>query len=514
MSIRPQPIALIILDGWGYREEIEANAIAQAKKPHWDYLWQHYPHTLVSGSGRCVGLPDGQMGNSEVGHLNMGAGRIVHQDLTLIDLAIANGDFFTNPILTQTINQTIKDKKALHILGLLSPGGVHSHERQIMALLELAAKQKASKVYIHAFLDGRDTPPKSAESSLSNLMAHCQTLECGKIVSIIGRYYAMDRDKRWERIQKAYELLTSGKGEFEACDPLQGLYNAYARGETDEFVKATSIHEPHTQPITIDENDAVIFMNFRADRAREITQAFIDPHFTGFSRSHWPKVNFVSLTEYDPTFKVGIAFLSEPLNNIFGEYISKHDLSQLRIAETEKYAHVTFFFNGGIETPYPLEDRLLIPSPKVATYDLQPEMSAPLVTERLINAIENQQYDVIICNFANPDMLGHTGNLQATIKAIEVIDTCLGKIVTALQSVGGEAIITADHGNAELMFNEKTQQPHTAHTHERVPLIYFGRKATIAKSNGILSDIAPTLLYLLDLPKPKEMTGQSLLQLI
>jgi 2,3-bisphosphoglycerate-independent phosphoglycerate mutase len=514
MSERPRPIALIILDGWGYREDPEANAIAKAHKPHWDTLWKQYPHTLISGSGRCVGLPEGQMGNSEVGHLNMGAGRIVHQDLTRIDLAIANGDFFTNSVLTEVIEKTIKNKKPLHILGLLSPGGVHSHERQIMALLTLAAKQKASEVYIHAFLDGRDTPPKSAESSIATLIAHCKNLSCGKIVSIIGRYYAMDRDKRWERIQKAYDLLTMGKADYEAPDALLGLHNAYERGETDEFVKATSIHSSLEPPIKINDNDAVIFMNFRADRAREITHAFIDSNFTGFPRTYWPKVNFVTLTEYDPTFNTPIVFPSESLHNIFGEYISALGLKQLRIAETEKYAHVTFFFNGGIEKPYPLEDRILIPSPKVATYDLQPEMSALEVTERLVTAIKDNQYDVIICNFANPDMLGHTGNLEATIQAIEVIDRCLHKITDALQSVGGEAIITADHGNAELMFNEKTQQPHTAHTHELVPLIYFGRKATITKTNGILSDIAPTLLYLMNLPIPEDMTGQSLLQLI
>jgi 2,3-bisphosphoglycerate-independent phosphoglycerate mutase len=542
MPQQPRPIALIILDGWGYREEPEANAIAQANKPNWDNLWQHYPHTLVSGSGRCVGLPDGQMGNSEVGHLNMGAGRIVHQDLTRIDLAIAKGDFFINPVLTHTIDQTIKEKKALHIIGLLSPGGVHSHENQIQALVTLAAKQLAmtakqlataakqqakttkqqttaakqlaTQVYIHAFLDGRDTPPRSAATSLAALTQHCATLKCGKIASIIGRYYAMDRDKRWERIQKAYDLLTSGTAEYHATDPLIALEQAYQRGETDEFVKATSIHDPANTPITINDGDAVIFMNFRADRAREITHAFIDSDFTGFKRAAWPKVNFVTLTEYDATFNTPIAYPNEPLNHILGEYLSELGLHQLRIAETEKYAHVTFFFNGGIEKPYPLEDRILIPSPKVTTYDLQPEMSAPELTERLIDAIQSQQYDVIICNFANPDMLGHTGNLQATIKAIEVIDTCLGKIITALKTVSGEAIITADHGNAELMFDKKTQQPHTAHTSELVPLIYFGRKATITKPKAILSDIAPTLLYLLNIEKPKEMTGQSLLQLI
>jgi 2,3-bisphosphoglycerate-independent phosphoglycerate mutase len=513
MSQPPRPIALIILDGWGYREATEANAIAQANKPTWDHLWQHYPHTLVSGSGRCVGLPEGQMGNSEVGHLNMGAGRIVHQDLTRIDLEIADGHFFNNPVLSQTITQTVQAKKALHILGLLSPGGVHSHEQHIAALVELAAKHHATEVYIHAFLDGRDTPPQSAAASLNTLMQHCETLKCGKIASIIGRYYAMDRDKRWERIQQAYDLLTLGQGDYQAADALQGLQLAYARGETDEFVKATSIQQPGIAPITINENDSIIFMNFRADRARELTQAFIDPNFAGFARKRWSKTNFVTLSEYDATFNTPIAYPTATLNNLFGEYISERGLTQLRIAETEKYAHVTFFFNGGKEQPSPGEDRVLIPSPKVATYDLQPEMSAPQLTDRLVDAIKSQKYDVIICNFANPDMVGHTGNLNATIKAIEVIDACLTKIIAALKSVGGEAIITADHGNAELMFNADTQQPHTAHTQELVPLVYFGRNAIITKPHAILSDIAPTLLYLLGCPQPPEMTGQSLLQL-
>lgn len=514
MFQRPRPLALIILDGWGYREEVHANAIAQAKKPNWDALWQDYTHTLISGSGKCVGLPEGQMGNSEVGHLNMGAGRVVHQDLTRIDLAIENGEFFSNPVLTEALRHTVQTKKALHILGLLSPGGVHSHEEHIIALVKLATQLNVTDVYLHIFLDGRDTPPKSAEASLNHLVKNCETLQCGKVISLIGRYYAMDRDKRWERIQKAYDLLTLGACEYQATTPLQGLQQAYERGETDEFVKATSIHDSNTAPTTIQEGDTIIFMNFRADRAREITRAFIDYDFTGFNRTKWPSVNFVTLTEYDATFKTPIAFPSISLNHIFGEYISSLGLRQLRIAETEKYAHVTFFFNGGIEKPFPLEDRILIPSPKVATYDLQPEMSAFEVTDQLVAAIKSAFYDVIICNFANPDMVGHTGNLSATIQAIETIDNCLGKITSALKSAGGEAIITADHGNAELMFNEKTQQPHTAHTHELVPLIYMGRKAKITKSTPTLSDIAPTLLYLMGLQKPSEMTGQALLQLI
>lgn len=509
MTTPHRPLALIILDGWGHREEKKDNAIAAARKPNWDKLTQNYAHTLISGSGRCVGLPDGQMGNSEVGHLNMGAGRIVHQDLTRIDSAIADKSFFTNTILLQAINQATKTGKAIHILGLLSPGGVHSHENHIQAIVELAAQQHAKDVYIHAFLDGRDTPPRSAQASLEALNQHCEKLNCGKIASIIGRYFAMDRDKRWDRVQKAYDLLTLGKADFKAPDAISALQQAYERDENDEFVQATQI-----LPATVNDGDVIIFMNFRADRAREITRAFVDPNFDGFTRAKWPKLaEFVSLTEYDKTLKTKIAFAPEQLNNILGEYLSHLGLHQLRIAETEKYAHVTFFFNGGIEKPFSGEDRVLIPSPKVATYDLQPEMSAYELTDKLVEQIKNQRYDVIICNFANPDMVGHTGNFAAAVKAIETIDTCLGKIIAALQEVGGEAIITSDHGNAEMMFDVNTQQPHTAHTSELVPLIYVGRSAKTCKTNGILSDIAPTMLYLMGLPKPTEMTGSSLFEL-
>lgn len=508
MLKRPRPFALIILDGWGHREETDANAIAQAKKPNWDSLWQHYSHTLISGSGRCVGLPEGQMGNSEVGHLNMGAGRVVHQDLTRIDAAIANKTFFANPTLVHTIDQAVQSHKAIHILGLISSGGVHSHEQQIQAVIELAAQHHAKEVYIHAFLDGRDTPPQSAKTSLESLMHRCQELHCGKIVSIIGRYYAMDRDKRWDRIQKTWDLLTQGIADYQANDATSALALAYQRGETDEFVKPTSI----TPAVTIQEGDTVIFMNFRADRARQITRAFIEADFNEFPRSTHPTVNFVTLTEYDATFNVPVAFAPERLNNILGDYLSSLGLHQLRIAETEKYAHVTFFFNGGIEKPYPLEDRILIPSPKVATYDLKPEMSAFALTDSLIREIKNDRYDVIICNFANPDMVGHTGNLPATIKAIETVDTCIGKIITALQEKGGEAFITSDHGNAELMFDAKSNQPHTAHTHELVPLLYIGRDARVIKTNGTLSDIAPSMLHLMGLSKPSEMTGQPIFE--
>jgi len=507
--VKNRPLALIILDGWGYRKAPEHNAIAAAQKPTWDRLWQSCPHALIEGSGLAVGLPEGQMGNSEVGHLNMGAGRIVYQDLTRIDQAIEDRHFFSNPILLESINKALSRQKAIHILGLLSPGGVHSHEKHLYALIQLLAEQKANKVYWHPFLDGRDTPPQSAKTSLQTLMALCEKYHCGQIASLIGRYYAMDRDKRWDRIQKAYELFTSGKAEAHAEDALTGLELAYARGETDEFVKPTRIHH---SPV-IQTGDLVLFMNFRADRAREITHAFIDDEFTGFTRLIHPKVDFVTLTEYDKRFKMPVVFPPESLKNILADYLSHLGLRQLRIAETEKYAHVTFFFNGGIETPYPGEDRLLIPSLKIPTYDLQPEMSAFEITRELVAAIKKEYYDVIICNFANPDMVGHTGNFAAAVRAIEVIDQCLHEIISALHAVGGEALITSDHGNAELMFDPNTGQPHTAHTQELVPLLYVGREVRITHPQGRLSDLAPTMLYLMGLKPPPEMTGRPLFQL-
>jgi len=510
----PRPMTLIILDGWGYREAKEANAIAAAHKPNWDRYWQTHPHTLVSGSGRCVGLPEGQMGNSEVGHLNMGAGRIVYQDFSRIDAAIENGDFFTNKSLINALQQAKNTQKAVHLIGLLSPGGVHSHERHFYALMKLAAEMQIPSLYLHPFLDGRDTAPRSAMDSLLALDTLCHKLHCGKIVSLIGRYYAMDRDKRWERVEQAYNLLVLGQANYHAATAAKGLELAYLRRENDEFVDATSIHAEGDASVTIKDGDVVIFMNFRSDRARELTQAFIDEDFQGFTRQKKPHLGmFVCLSEYDTRFSAPVAFPSQPLNNILAAYLSQLGLRQLRIAETEKYAHVTFFFNGGVEQPYPGEDRLLIPSLKIATYDLQPQMSAPDITECLINEIKNQHYDFIVCNFANPDMVGHTGNFDATVKAIETIDTCLGQIISALELVGGEAIITADHGNAELMFNQNTNQAHTAHTNDPVPFLFIGRNAMIVKENGKLSDIAPTILYLMGLPQPIEMTGETLLKL-
>lgn len=423
--------------------------------------------------------------------------------------------FFSNPVLTKAFAKAKSTGKAVHVMSLLSPGGVHSHEQHLYALVEMAAREQVSDFYIHAFLDGRDTPPQSAAQSLMQLDETCKRTGYGRIVSLIGRYYAMDRDKRWERVKIAYELLTEGKATYVAETALQGLELAYECGETDEFVKATAIRHENAKAVTIQDGDIVIFMNFRADRAREITQAFIEPDFSGFKREVTPALGeFVCLTEYDVRFNTPVAFTPESLNNILGEIVSQAGLHQLRIAETEKYAHVTFFFNGGVEQPFPNEDRILVPSPKVATYDLQPEMSAYELTAKLVDAIKSDRYDLIICNFANPDMVGHSGNLAATIKAIETIDTCLGKIRKAIKETGGEMIITADHGNAEMMFDPSTQQPHTAHTNHLVPFVYAGRKAEIINKNGKLSDIAPTLLYLMSLPQPPEMTGKSLLKLV
>lgn len=508
-------LVLIILDGWGYSESPQHNAIYSANTPNWDNLWLQNTHTLIHGSGESVGLPDGQMGNSEVGHLNIGAGRVVYQDFTRIDKAIKDGDFFKNSVLLNAIQKAKNNNKAIHVMGLLSPGGVHSHEQQIMALLKLAAQQNVQDIYFHAFLDGRDTPPKSAEASLQLLQKKCDELNAGKIASIMGRYYAMDRDKRWDRIQTAYDLLTSGIANFHAESAEEALMQAYARGETDEFVKPTAIHAVNTKPIQIDDGDVIIFMNFRADRARQLTRVFTDPTFHEFNRKKCPAISeFVSLTQYAADIKTEIAFPPDNLTQVLGAYIAELGLKQLRIAETEKYAHVTFFFNGGIEKPFAGEERILVPSAKVATYDLQPQMSADELTDRLVAAIHSQQYSLIVCNFANPDMVGHTGDFSATVKAIEAIDQALGKINVALRAVGAEAIITADHGNAECMFDEKTQQPHTAHTISPIPCIYIGRPAKVVFEDGTLSDIAPTILYLMGLQQPKEMTGHRLFELI
>jgi len=511
MTDHAKPMLLVVLDGWGYTETVEANAIAAAKKPVWDRLWGTFPHTLINGSGASVGLPADQMGNSEVGHLNLGAGRVVYQEYTRVSRSIKTGSFYTNQTLVDAVQHAIDNGKAVHILGLLSPGGVHSHEEHIHAMVELAVKQGAKQVYLHAFLDGRDTAPRSAADSITKMEEKFAEFGGGRFASIIGRYYAMDRDHRWPRIQQAYDLITQGKAEFVAETALAGLEQAYQRDESDEFVQATAIVPAGSQAVRVEDGDVMVFMNYRSDRARQITRPFIEPDFDAFAREYFPKLGkFVSLTEYKSDFDIPVAYPPDRLHNVFGEYISGLGLHQLRIAETEKYAHVTFFFNGGREEPFEFEDRVLISSPNVPTYDLQPQMSAPEVTDKLVAAIESGKYDAIICNYANPDMVGHTGNFEATVKAIEAIDACLGRVVAAIEKVGGEMLITADHGNAEMMRNPETKQAHTAHTTNLVPLIYIGRDFRLL-SQGTLSDIAPTMLELMGLPQPTEMSGRSLI---
>lgn len=507
------PVCLLILDGFGYREEVKDNAIAQAKKPNWDALWKQFPHTLINASEHFVGLPDGQMGNSEVGHLNIGAGRVVFQDFERINNSIASGEFFEHPELKPALLNIKATGKALHIFGLLSDGGVHSHQDHIHAMVTMAAKLGLNKVYVHAFLDGRDTPPISAAPYIDALDAHCKAQGVGKIASISGRFYGMDRDKRWPRVEAAYTLFTEGIGEFTAETAAAGLQDAYARGEEDEFVKTTAIRQAGEAPIHLEDGDCVVFMNFRSDRARQLTHALLAEDFDGFHRRHQPKLaNYYTLTMYDKKeVKAVPLFPPQEVRNTFGEYLANQGLTQLRIAETEKYPHVTFFFNGGEEKVFAGEDRILVPSPKVETYDLQPEMSAFEVTEKLEEAILSKKYHAIICNFANCDMVGHSGNLNAAIMAVETLDTCIGRVVNAMQSIGGEVLITADHGNAELMFDAQNNQPHTQHTTNLVPLIYIGRNVSL-QNGGALSDLAPTLLQMMGLAQPSEMTGKSLVR--
>ncbi|GKX50837.1 2,3-bisphosphoglycerate-independent phosphoglycerate mutase [Budvicia aquatica] len=510
MSTVKKPIVLVILDGYGHREEQQDNAIVNAKKPVMDELWKNYPHTLIAASGLDVGLPDGQMGNSEVGHVNLGAGRIVYQDLTRLDKEIKDGDFFTNATLTSAVDKAVAAGKAVHIMGLMSPGGVHSHEDHILAMIELASKRGAKAVYLHAFLDGRDTPPRSAESTLKRFTDEFKKLGTGRVATIIGRYYAMDRDNRWDRVQLAYDLMVDAKGEFTADNAVSALQAAYARDENDEFVKPTVIQQAGEPSAAMQDGDTLIFMNFRADRARQITRTFINPDFDGFKRNRVVNFGeFVMLTEYAADIKASCAYPPESLNNTFGEWLMKHDKTQLRISETEKYAHVTFFYNGGVEEPFTGEDRILINSPKVATYDLQPEMSSAELTEKLVGAIKSGKYDAIICNYPNGDMVGHTGIYDAAIKAVETLDACVGQVVQAVKEVGGQLLVTADHGNAEQMRDPATGQAHTAHTSLPVPLIYVGKPAKTLEG-GKLSDLAPTMLSLMGMEIPPEMTGKPL----
>ena len=515
MSKSPRPVVLIILDGWGISEETEYNAIAAGRTPVWDRLWRECPHNVLHTSGSAVGLPSGQMGNSEVGHINLGSGRVVYQEFTRVSRSIRTGSFFNNATLTGAVDLAVEHDKAVHVMGLLSPGGVHSHEEHIHAMVRLAVERGAKRVYVHAFLDGRDMPPKSAGPSLEAMDEVFRELGTGRIAGIVGRYYAMDRDHRWDRVKLAYDLMVDAKAEFEAPSAEQGLEMAYARGETDEFVKPTRIVPPGEEPVRIEDGDVMISMNYRSDRVRQIVRAFIEPGFDSFERSRWPRLaQFVTLTEYHKDWDLPVAFPSEKLKNVFGEYIANLGLHQLRLAETEKYAHVTFFFNGGREEPFEGEDRILVPSPNVPTYDLKPEMSAPEVTDRLVEAIEGGKYDAIIVNYANGDMVGHTGNFEAAVQAVETLDECLGRVTRAIHKVGGAMLLTADHGNCEKMRDEKTGQPYTAHTTNPVPIVYFGERPARVIDGGALCDVAPTLLQIMGLPQPMEMTGHPLLEFL
>ncbi len=502
------PLVLMILDGWGLRKDAADNAISQATTPNWNNIVQHGTHTSITTSGVSVGLPADQMGNSEVGHMNIGAGRIVYQDFTRINKALQEGSFTANPALRKAIDASRENDSTLHIMGLLSTGGVHSHEDHFLAMVRMAAEQGAHQIRAHLFLDGRDSPPRSAGASIEN-MQHCldefDNAACG---SICGRYFAMDRDKRWGRVEKAWDVIVNGKGMYTGDSAGDALHSAYERGESDEFVSPATIGTYSG----IADRDAVIFINFRADRARELSQAFLQPDFGGFGCSRPTLSSFVCMTRYLESLAADVAYPPEKLTGLLGECLSSHGLRQLRIAETEKYAHVTFFFNGGEEKPFDGEHRLLVPSPDVATYDLQPEMSVEKLSVELDKAIRGKSFDVIVCNVANPDMVGHTGSLKAAIAAVEAVDACLGVVWNAVHSASGELLVTADHGNVEQMTDRSSGQRHTAHTTNPVPLVYAGRDAT-ALGGGSLQDIAPTMLYLLGIEPPPEMTGRCLLQL-
>ena len=502
-----RPVVLIILDGFGHREAASDNAITLASKPVWDALWRDCPHGLINASEESVGLPKGQFGNSEVGHLNLGAGRVVYQDLTRVDHAIETGEFATNAALVGACDAAVKSGGKLHILGLLSPGGVHAHERHIHAMVRLAASRNVPHIAVHAFLDGRDTPPRSASASIAAMQAVCE--ETGaKIATVTGRFYAMDRDQRWDRVARAHHAMVEATAEHFADTASGALEAAYARGENDEFVSPTIIG--HGAPIK--DGDAVVFMNFRADRAREITSALTDPAFTGFARRMPKLADFACLSYYGDAYAaLPTAFRNDAIGNGFGEVLASHGLKQLRIAETEKYAHVTYFFSGGREQPYAGEDRVMVPSPKVETYDLQPEMSAPEVTNKLVAAIEGKRYAAIICNYANGDMVGHTGILPAAIRAVEALDAALARVIVAAKAAGAQVLITADHGNCEQMFDPIAHQAHTQHTTDKVPLLYVGPDGAHVREGGALRDVAPTLLAMMGLAVPSEMTGKTLL---
>ena len=507
-----RPTVLMILDGYGLNEKKEANAIAEAKTPVMDKLMAECPFVKGNASGMAVGLPEGQMGNSEVGHLNMGAGRIVYQELTRITKEIQDGDFFENKALIHAMENAKEKDSALHMYGLLSDGGVHSHNTHLYALLEMAKRQGLKKVYVHCFLDGRDTPPESGKGFVQALQDKMDEIGVGEIATVTGRYYAMDRDNRWDRVERAYLALTKGEG-IPAASGVEAVAQSYEKGETDEFVQPSVVMKNGAPVATIQDNDSIIFFNFRPDRAREITRAFCCDDFSGFDRGARKQVVYVCFSEYDVTIpNKEIAFEKVSVTNTFGEYLAAHHMTQARIAETEKYAHVTFFFNGGVEAPNEGEDRILVNSPKVATYDLKPEMSAFEVCDKFVEAIRSGKYDVIITNFANPDMVGHTGVESAAIKAIEAVDQCVGRVVEALKEVDGQMFICADHGNAEQLVDYNTGDPFTAHTTNPVPFILVNYdEAYTLREGGCLADIVPTMIEMMGMEQPKEMTGKSLL---
>ena len=509
MTQAKKTLALIIMDGWGHREETHSNAIAAANTPVLDGLTRDYTYTLISASGMDVGLPGGQMGNSEVGHVNLGAGRVVYQDFTRVTKAISDGDFFSNEVLVSNLDKTISQGKALHVMGLLSEGGVHSHQDHIFAMVKLAAKRGAKKIYFHAFLDGRDTPPRSAKASLEAADAVFAELGLGKTATLVGRYYAMDRDSRWDRVERAYKVISQGQGAFTADSAVAGLEASYCRDENDEFMQPTVIGDA----VPMEAGDALFFMNFRADRAREISRPFVERDFNEFDKGrHIDLGAYVTLTQYAESIDAPAAFPPVPLVNVMGDWLAQHGKTQLRISETEKFAHVTFFYSGGKEDEYEGEERILIPSPNVATYDLQPEMSSKELTDKLVAAIESGKFDAIICNYPNGDMVGHTGNFDAAVKACEAVDSCIGRVVEAIKKIGGDCLITADHGNADKMADETTGQAHTAHTSELVPFWHVGQKST-AREGGTLSDVAPTMLHIMGMTKPDEMTGTPIVTL-
>jgi 2,3-bisphosphoglycerate-independent phosphoglycerate mutase len=509
---KPKPLVLVILDGLGHRDSHAYNAASLAHTHTLDTLFTNYPHRLIEASGKSVGLPEGQMGNSEVGHMHLGAGRLIKQSLTRIDESVKSGSLSQNPVIIQAALQAKSQNGSIHILGLLSKGGVHSHEDHIYHFIESLWNDHQQVSYCHAFLDGRDAPPQSAEPSLQRIENLYSQLGHGALASLCGRYYAMDRDQRFERTQAAFDLLVKDSTTYLATDAVMALKEAYARGETDEFVSPTRIQKTHEKPITIQKNDVVIFMNFRADRAIQLSQALTQPTWEPFDRGDFKPITLYTLTHYQADLNAKTIFDHTQLEDTLGSVLACHHLKQLRIAETEKYAHVTYFFNGGQEKPYTNEDRILIPSPKVATYDLAPAMSAFELTRVLCEAIHSKQYDVIICNYANADMVGHTGNMDAAIEAMEALDQCMEQLVPTVLHAGGAAIITADHGNIELMYDEEHEQPHTAHTSEPVPLLFISQKTlSFDEKPASLSDIAPTILALLDIPKPKAMTGRNLL---